>query len=120
MSGIAYLQIFEPDVGHIVQNFMLMLPIYILMSLFWLHKVKKKAGISRNTAAFKIVFNDELRLQTIHRSYREAFFILIAAQIPMAFLFNENTLVSVSVIHSITTVVVGIVSFLALFLLHDR
>lgn len=56
----------------------------------------------------------------MHRSYREAFFILIAAQIPMAFLFNENTLVSVSVIHSITTVVVGIVSFLALSLLHDR
>ena len=119
-STIALLNFTTLDGINALPKLMTLLPISIIFAIVWLQALKKKNGLSNGSAAFKAMFADELRCQSINKAYRAAFIVTIVAQIPFSLLLNVSVLTNTAVILGITTLVFGTSTFLAFFLYFDR
>jgi len=117
---IAIAQLAIPGTEMITKNVMILLPIYIVISIIWLFNLKNKTGMTNNSSVFRAVMEDELRMQSLHKAFRHSFIFVIISQIPMAYLFSVSSIISASIIQSILTIVLGITTFLTLFLIYDR
>ena len=120
ISFIAIAQLAIPGAEMVTKNLMTLLPVYLVISIIWLFRFKKKAGISNNSSIFRVVMEDELRKQSLNRAFRHSFLFVIISQIPMAYFFSVSSIISASIIQSILTIVLGITTFLILFLIYDR
>jgi len=117
---IAIAQLAIPGSEMLTKNLMTLLPVYLVISIIWLFRLKKKTGILNNTSVFRVVMEDELRVQSLNRAFRHSFLCVILSQIPMAYFFNVTSIISASIIQSVLTIVLGVTTFLTLFLIYDR
>jgi hypothetical protein len=119
-SVIAMLS-FTPFVSiNVLPKLMTLLPIFIIVAILWLQSFKKKNGLASGSEAFKVVFADELRRQSIDKAYRSAFFVTITAQIPLSLLLNASALNHTVLILGVTTLILGTSAFLVFFLYFDK
>lgn len=119
-STIALLQFTSLDTINALPKLMALLPVFIIIAIAWIHSFKKKNSLSSGSEAFKAMFADELRGQSINRAYRAAFFVTIIAQIPLSLLLTNSALADASLILGIMTMVLSISAFLIFFLYFDR
>jgi len=117
---IAIAQLAIPGTEVVTKKLMLLLPVYLVISIIWLFTLRKKAGISNNSSVFRVVIEDELRMQSLNKAFRNSFLFVIISQIPIAYLFYVSSIISASIIQSILTIVLGITMFLTLFIIYDR
>jgi hypothetical protein len=117
---IAIVQIAIPGAEVVKKDLMTLLPIYIVIAIVWIFRLKKKTGVSNNSSVFRMVMEDELRIQSLNRTFRHSFIFVIISQIPMAYFFNMISITSASIVQSILTIVLGVTTFLTLFLIYDR
>ena len=120
ISMIAIVQLTIPDANFITKNLMSLLPVYLVIAIIWLSALKKKANNLKTSAIFRVVIEDELRIQSLNRAFRNSFLFVIISQIPMAYFFNVSSINDVSRIQGILTIVSGVITFLTLFLIYDR
>ena len=120
LSTIALLNFTSLDSINALPKLMALLPIFIIFAIVWLQSFKKKNGLSNGSEAFKAMFADELRHQSIDKAYRSAFFVTIVAQIPLSLLLNASALTHTVLILGATTLVLGISVFLTFFLYYDK
>lgn len=117
---IAIGQIAIPGTELITKNLMSLLPVYLVISISWLVWLKKKASISSNSEIFRVVIEDELRMQSLNRAFRNSFLFVIILQIPMAYFLHESSIIGVSILQSILTIALGVTIFLIFFLIYDQ
>lgn len=120
LSAIAIIQLANVNACVITKNILSLLPVYIAVSIIWLSTLRKKVGTLTSSDMFRIVIEDELRVQSLNRAFRSTFLLMVFSQIPMAYYFTVSDMLNASIIQSIVTIVLGVTSFLTLFLLYDR
>lgn len=107
----------ESGLGNRLQQFLQILPIFIIAGIF---SVRKKGLRSApNDSAMKAVLEDELRIASVQRAYRFGFMSVLLAQPVLAVLlqFTEQNNVWIMSSMSLT---LGLCVFIATTLILDR
>lgn len=99
---------------------MSLLPVAIVLAIVWLRSSLRGENANAANAPMHAVLHDELRLISMHKAYRAAFFSMLLCQPILGFTLVWMPLPATPQIMATVTVLVGACVFLTTFLLCDR
>src|SRR6266513_754895 len=79
-----------------------------------------RGRLNPKSAEVQVVLGDEWRQMNLTRAMRIAFFVVLIAQVPQAFLFLQLPVLRAVMGMAVATITVAMTTFITLFLIFDR
>lgn len=120
LGGIAMIGFPGSELALAARKFWMFYPLVIAIQLATLRSSAKRAGIDLSAAQMRKVLDDDLRRDSLRRSYRNAFMAMLVLQPLLAWALTANTVSNPVPLMGIASAVAGVVVALASLLCYDR